>query len=55
MHRFDLDAAQAVSLLVQLSKEQHNSLEAVARLLLAGDQRPLTSAGPDVFVPCLPV
>ena len=31
MHRFDLDAAQAVSLLVQLSKEQHNSLEAVAR------------------------
>jgi len=39
MHRFDLDAAQAVSLLVQLSKEQHNSLEAVARLLLAGDQR----------------
>jgi GAF domain/ANTAR domain len=38
MHRFDLDVAQAVSLLVQLSKEQHDSLEAVARLLLAGNQ-----------------
>ncbi|MGY4646505.1 GAF and ANTAR domain-containing protein [Mycobacterium sp. URHB0021] len=39
MHRFDLDVAQAVSVLVQLSTEQHDSLEAVARLLLAGDQR----------------
>jgi hypothetical protein len=37
VRRFDLDVAQAVSLLVQLSKEQHDSIEAVARQVLAAD------------------
>jgi hypothetical protein len=40
MKQFDLDAAQAVAALVQVSKQQNDSMEAAARLLVgAGSSR----------------
>jgi GAF domain-containing protein len=36
MERFGADVAQAYSLLVAMAKEQHDSIESVARLLVAG-------------------